>query len=195
MHASLDTCFSSITKCNCCHLVLSCFVFNTLLNEPAFLKYLRLVTLHERSKKKWDPLKAKEDSWEKLEFFFLNTLAACLLASKKVCSLLDGKRYQGIGDCQLCESFEKIQDHGLCFHRREVREKVNVSRHCWVSLRKDVSWQNSELLVCCWLWLSQILHGLEVVSGLSGSVMVKLPWRFLHHQQSRTAQIGSTQKV
>lgn len=97
----------------------------------------------KRNETLWKPERIPEKNLN----FFLNTLAPCLLASKKVCSLLDGKRYQGIGDCQLCDSFEKIQDHGLCFHRREVREKVNdVSRHCWVSLRRDVSWQNSELL-------------------------------------------------
>jgi len=46
--ASLDTCFSSITKCACCRLVRSYFAFNTLLNELAFLKHFRLVTLFER---------------------------------------------------------------------------------------------------------------------------------------------------
>lgn len=88
---SQDTCFSSITKCNCCHLVLLHFVFNTLLNEPTLLKYLRLVTLYERSKKKWEPLEAKEDSWEKLGFKNRKYLGH-LLASKKVYSLLDGNR-------------------------------------------------------------------------------------------------------
>lgn len=167
-----------------------------LLNDLAFLKHLGLVTLYERSKKKWEPLKAKGYSWGKLELFFFFKDVGHLLTSKKVYSHLHGKRCwaytKGSVTAQLWELWKDARPWSLLSEKRNGVKVNNVLSHWWMFLRRDVCWQNWAAM-WCWLRLSQVLHGLEGASSSSGSVTARLLWRFLYHQQSRTAQTGSAQ--
>lgn len=83
---------------------------------------------------------------------------------------------QDFVDCQLWELWKGTGPWSLISERRKLGKKLNnVWRHCWVSLRSNVSWQNSELLAVAVSSLAWAGGSEQLMGVCYGQAALKVP--------------------
>lgn len=83
---------------------------------------------------------------------------------------------QGLVDCPALRALKRYKAMVFAFREKEIREKLNsVWRHCWVSLRSDVCWRNSELLAVAVSSLAWMGGSEQLIGVCYGQAALKVP--------------------